>query len=234
METLEDVQEKIKDYNRDQLIDLIMELKSNIDSLEHLLFLKRSEKMNREVYGTPLFDEPEQAIDNKEEQTDEIDDTQVSAHKRKRGSRKPLPKDLPRETIVIDLSDEEKICPIHKTSLVKIGETKKEKLEIIPAKVRVLEELTPAYKCPCCSKDEADKVTIKKSNPIAEIIPKSFASPSLLAYIATAKYQDALPLYRLEKIFTRHGIDLDRTTMARWMISVGKSVQPLVNLMYVI
>ena len=58
------------------------------------------------------------------------------------------------------------------------------------------------------------------------------ATPTLLAYLATAKYQDGLPLYRQEKIFARYGVDLGRTTMARWMVKAGTLVQPLINMMY--
>ncbi|MEO5347103.1 MAG: IS66 family transposase [Magnetococcus sp. YQC-9] len=52
----------------------------------------------------------------------------------------------------------------------------------------------------------------------------------MLAYIATAKYADALPLYRQEGIFQRYGLDLSRTTLANWMIGSGHLVQPLINL----
>jgi transposase len=61
-------------------------------------------------------------------------------------------------------------------------------------------------------------------------IPKSNASAGLLAWIATSKYCDALPLYRQESIFTRFGIDMSRTTMARWMIEIGDIFTPLVEL----
>lgn len=62
-------------------------------------------------------------------------------------------------------------------------------------------------------------------------IPKSLASPSLLAYVAVSKYGDALPLYRQEQILGRLGIDLSRATLASWMVKAGELVQPLVNRM---
>ena len=52
----------------------------------------------------------------------------------------------------------------------------------------------------------------------------------MLAYIAIAKYLDALPLYRLNKIFKRLGIELDRGTLALWMIRCGELIQPLIDL----
>ena len=51
----------------------------------------------------------------------------------------------------------------------------------------------------------------------AQPVPKSLASPGLLACIATAKYADALPLYRQCQQFQRIGVELSRTTLARWM-----------------
>jgi transposase len=49
--------------------------------------------------------------------------------------------------------------------------------------------------------------------------------------VASAKYVDALPLYRQEAIFKRIGIDLHRQTMARWMITIGDKIEPLIKLL---
>jgi transposase len=62
-------------------------------------------------------------------------------------------------------------------------------------------------------------------------IPKSIASPALLAHVCTAKYADALPLYRQEDILKRAGIDLPRATLANWMLKLGELVVPLINLL---
>ncbi|WP_282073344.1 IS66 family transposase, partial [Janibacter hoylei] len=70
------------------------------------------------------------------------------------------------------------------------------------------------------------KTAVLPSQPI----PKSNASPGLLAHIAVAKYQDALPLARQEKIFRRIGVDLPRNTLANWIIRSSELVQPLLNL----
>lgn len=67
----------------------------------------------------------------------------------------------------------------------------------------------------------------KPSDPI----PKSNASPGTLAAIGVYKYADGLPLYRQVEILKRIGIDLDRGTMANWMIKGGVLVQPLINLL---
>ena len=169
----------------------------------------------------------ESSENNEESEEDEV---AVKPHKRKRGKRKPLPQNLERVRQEFDLSDEEKICPDHGTPLVKIGENVTEQLDYIPAKLRVIENVTFTYKCPCCS-EENDSEKIIASLPDQQPIPKSFASPSLLAFLVVAKYQDALPLYRVERQFYRMGIELTRTTMARWMIQLANLCLPLWNLM---
>ena len=63
------------------------------------------------------------------------------------------------------------------------------------------------------------------------ILPKTNASPGLLAHLVTGKYVDSLPLYRQEAVFERHGVRLPRATQAAWMIGLNLPLQPLLNLM---
>jgi transposase len=69
-------------------------------------------------------------------------------------------------------------------------------------------------------------------NKPAQPIEKSIASPGLLAKIATHKYCDALPLYRQVQIFKRFDVELDRTSLANWMMTCSALIQPLINLLY--
>jgi transposase len=55
----------------------------------------------------------------------------------------------------------------------------------------------------------------------AELVPRCLACASTLAYIATCKFCDGLPLYRIEKIYERSGFPLDRGTMSRWLEHIG-------------
>jgi transposase len=146
----------------------------------------------------------------------------VPEHERKRGKRLKLPENLPRKDVIIDI--ENKICPKDGEELKCIGEEISEKLEIIPAKVRVIRTIRKKYACPACD-------FMNEALAPLEMIPKSNASSSVLAYIATTKYVDALPLYRQEAIFKRVGLELSRQTMARWMIQVGDKITTLVTLL---
>lgn len=57
-----------------------------------------------------------------------------------------------------------------------------------------------------------------------EVIPRCMASASTLALIATSKYCDGLPLYRIEQMFERWGFPLDRGTMSRWVEQLGATL----------
>jgi transposase len=86
--------------------------------------------------------------------------------------------------------------------------------------------------CQVASETDSQTARVVIVAPLpAQPIPKSNASPGLLAYIATSKFVDGLPLYRLETMLERIGVDLPRGTMASWMIHISVSIVPLINLL---
>ena len=188
----------------------------------HLAIARRyaasSEKISPDQYL--LFDEAE--TDSEIEWED--DEVIVPAHTRKKGGRKKLPETLPRVEVVHELSVEERICPHDGATLAEIGAVTSEQLDIIPAKIQVIRHIRKQYACKCGQ-------CIKTAALPRQPIPKSMASPGLLAHIAVSKYQDALPLYRQETILRRIGVDIPRVTLANWMIQVGILIQPLINLL---
>lgn len=202
-----------------------------IERLEEQIRLHLLVRFGRrsEAYVNPLqpslFNEVE--VESKDQAGAEqaADELTVSPYTKKRGHRKPLPEFLPRERIEHDLPADEKICSVHGEALVKIGEDISEQLEIVPEQIKVLQHVRPKYKCPCC------EGSIKQTPAPKQPIPGSMASPSLLAFICVSKYQDHLPLYRLENKFERIFVDLPRLTMARWMIRLGELFTPLYNIL---
>jgi transposase len=121
--------------------------------------------------------------------------------------------DTLRETIIHDFSDGEKQCGYCGHELHKMGEDKSEKLEFVPAQIKMVEHIRSKYSCHHCEKTSI-KVVIKQAPLPPSIIPKSFATPSLLNQIITSKYQYALPLYRQESMFKQYGIVPSRQTMS--------------------
>ncbi len=149
---------------------------------------------------------------------------EVPAHTRKKRGRKPLPDTLPRVEVVHEIPEDQRHCPHDGQVLAEINQVVSEQLDIIPAQIRVIRHIRKQYACACGQ-------CIQTAPLPGQPIPKSMASPGLLAHIAVCKYQDALPLYRQEQILQRIGVDIPRATLASWMIRCGQLVQPLINLL---
>lgn len=150
----------------------------------------------------------------------------IPTHERAKRGRKKLSADLPRIEVVHDLPEAEKICATDGTALVRIGEEVAEQLHFKPAEVCVIRTIRPKYACPCC------RLGVHIAPVPVQLLPKSLATPSLLAQITTAKFVDGLPLYRQEAQFHRLGVSLGRATMANWMIQLGGThVVPIINLL---
>ena len=140
--------------------------------------------------------------------------------KRKPVRRKTLPPELPRE----EYRHEPESCQCGQCGkgMVQIGEEVTELLDIVPAKFFVQRHIYPQYACRDCE--------VMEVAPVAPaIIDRGLATPGLLAWVMTAKYVDHLPLYRLEQIADRSGVELARSTMADWVGRVGVALQPLVD-----
>jgi transposase len=169
-----------------------------------------------------LFDEAEADVPAIEDADDAV--ISVPAHPRKKRGRKSLPDTLPRVDVIHELPEFERRCDHDSRLLAEIDEVISEQLDIIPAKIQVIRHIRKKYACSCGQ-------CIKTAPLPAQPIPKSMASPGLLAHIAVSKYQDALPLYRQETILQRIGVELPRATLANWMIQTGTLIQPVINLL---
>jgi transposase len=49
--------------------------------------------------------------------------------------------------------------------------------------------------------------------------------------VLTAKFCDHLPLYRQSEIYAREGVDLDRSTLAKWVGESSSLLAPLVEVL---
>ncbi|MBI3605208.1 MAG: IS66 family transposase [Nitrospirae bacterium] len=196
-----------------------------------MLYGRKSEKNNEAEKNQPgLFNEAEEtvAVSSLEEKPQEIT---VPSHTRKKSGRRPLPDDLPREEVIHDLSEAEKLCPCG-SQLGRIGEEVSEKLDIIPARVRVIKHVRYKYACKSCEGVESEGGAVKIAPLPPQIIPQGIATEGLLAFILISKFGDALPFYRQEKIFERLGVEIGRATMANWAIHAGQRCQPLIKLLW--
>lgn len=201
-------------------------LKERLDAFLRRLFAAKSEA--RSTAQADLFLNEAEALAPagtpvaEEVAADAID---VAGHRRKQRGRKPLDPHLPREIVRHELSESERVCAHDGARLVEIGVEISEQLDIVPQQVRVIQHQRVKYACPCC--DEGIRVT---PAPL-RLIPKGLLTESALAWVVTAKYQDALPLYRQAALLGRFGGDLSRNTLAASIVRVGDAVQPVINLL---
>lgn len=203
-------------------------LQEQVRLLKDLLYGRKTEKSRVDNTEQPLlFDEAEETEALEQLVTEK--EITIPAYTRKPG-RKALPKDLPQEEIIHDLSEEEKKCGCG-NELSRIGEEVSEKLDIIPAKVKVIRHIRYKYACRYCEGVDSEESAVKTAKLPAQIIPQGIATPGLLSHILISKFVDALPFYRQEKQFVRIGVELSRATMSNWAIQVGKRCGPLILLL---
>ncbi len=188
-------------------------------------FLPQSEKFPAQGC---LFNEAESLIDN--EQLDDKPEMETVTYTRKRG-RKPINPDLPREVIEYDLSEGEKTCPCCQGELHRIGVETSEQLDIIPKQVKVLRHERKKYACRRCENHGEGSKIITATMP-RHPLPGSIATAGTLATVAVSKYADGLPLYRIEKELARVGVDIQRTTLASWMIKTAALLSPIYQAMH--
>lgn len=185
-------------------------LEALVASFKKALFGAKSEKIDPAQYELELED-IETAIAQVEAEIDADERTApVRPPKPRQTNRGSLPKHLERVEVVIapDLS-----CACGAERHV-IGEDVSERLDIIPAQFRVIVTRRPKYACRSCEGG------ITQAPAPAHIIAGGMPTEATLAHVLVSKYADHLPLYRQAQIYSRQGIDLDRSTLAAW---VGKS-----------
>lgn len=127
------------------------------------------------------------------------------AKKRKSGGRRPPPQNLPVETTLIDLPEDQK------AGLVKIREEITIEHEYQQSRFFLHKIIRPVYA------DPAKVLAPRVAELPPRVIPQSGVGPGLLAHLLVSKYVDHLPLNRLQQIAARSGLDLPRQKQCRWV-----------------
>jgi transposase len=183
---------------------------------KRILFSHKSEAFTPEQRD--LFQETWEA--DLEAMTDEAEQLREPADRprRKPAGRKALPPELPR----VEHRHEPESCTCGQCgqALVKIGEDVSEQLDVEPARFFVHRHIRPQYACRACE-------TVTAAPVPAAVIDGGLAAPGLHAWVLIQKYQDHLPLYRIEQISERHGVAIARSTLAEWVGRIGVALQPL-------
>jgi transposase len=199
----------------------IESLKLLVLKLKRMHFGPRSEKLSADIEQLELRLEDLEANQSAAEPlppqpaTVTINDTAV-----RKPARRPLPAELPRETETIAPTHD--ACPDCGGKLRQLGEDVSETLEYVPARFKVIRTVRPKLSCACCSR------IVQEPAPHRPI-ERGLAGPGLLAHVLVSKYADHLPLYRQSEMYSREGIELDRSTLADWVGGASRTLRPLVD-----
>jgi transposase len=211
--------------SKEDLLKIVAQQAKQIQFLEEKIlayqlrqFADKSEKMNQNQAS--LFDEAELTKSEEKNLAQEEEITVASYTRQNKVGRKALPAELLRVPRIYDLAQEEKVCACG-CELTHIKDEKSEQLEIIPAKIYVIEHIRKKYACKRC------QTTIKLAP-----IPRSIAASGLLSHVLVSKFQDHLPLHRQETILKRIGVDIPRATLSLWVIKCAELLLPLLKLMH--
>lgn len=182
---------------RDGEIDRLQQI---IRQLQRAQFGRRSERLDPDQLALALED-LEGDVARIRESRVPVPDTAIRR-------RQALPDHLPRTNVLIDIAGDG--CPGCGGQLHAFGESVSEMLDWVPAQLRVLRISRPKYACRACG-------SVAQAAAPERVIAGGLPTPALLAQVLVSKYCDHTPLYRQAQIFARHGVDLDRSTLAGWI-----------------
>ena len=196
-------------------------LRHQLDLLCQRLFGKKSERVNPDqlrLAFAQLANEAGAVSDPVEMDSGERPGR--DRHRHRPTGRRPLPAHLPRHRVEIDVAAADKICACGHAK-ARIGEAVSEKLDYVPASLRVIETARLKYACPHCHEG-----VVEAAAP-PQAVEKSLAGAGLLAHVVVAKYVDHLPLYRLSRILLRERVDVARATLCGWVADVATALTPI-------
>lgn len=182
-----------------------------VGQLRHEKFGARSEKLHPDQHHLPLEDVEiaQGVLDAAQEKAERIikgrSDSRSGAPQRNRGR---LPAHLPRVEQIIE--PKSKLCPCGCGEMAKIGEDISERLDLIPAQLRVLVTRRPKYACRRCAG------AVVQAHAPERVVPGGLPTQALIAQVIVAKFGDHLPFYRQAEIYGRQGVQLDRATLGNW------------------
>jgi len=109
--------------------------------------------------------------------------------------------------------------------MVRIGEDRSERLDITPVRFRVLVTVRPRYACP------TGRAGVVQQKAPPAVIEGGLPTEATIAHVLVSKYSEHLPLYREARVTARHGISIDRSTLADWVGRAAFHLAPVVDRM---
>lgn len=218
----------------EQLVVDLAQARQTIEKLQQLQFGRKSEKLDP-LQQTLAFEGLSSTVAPAQQEAGEgqatTDDSvnqqdEQGASSRKRGhGRRRIPETIKRLTLEYGLPPEQRTCSCGQLC-ERIGEETSEQLDWVPSSLIVLQHVRIKYACQACEGRVA-------TAPVPDqVIEKGLPGSGLLAHVLTSKYSDHLPLYRLERIFERHGFAIARSTMCGWIDLCSDLLAPIVARMW--
>src|SRR3954468_7414693 len=194
-------------------------LRQIIKALQRHRFGRRAESLPEDqlLLGLEEAEQVEAAGHAQAEESAPAETTARSAQRRV--NRGALPTHLPRVESIVDVAST--ICPCCSGPLHCIGEDVSERLDIVPAQVRVVVIRRPKYACRAC-----EDGVVQAPAP-ARLIEGGLPTDGTVAQVLVSKYADHLPLYRQAQIYARQGLTLDRSTLADWVGRAAFHLRPV-------
>lgn len=193
------------------------------EPLDHIVSVLRLAQFGRRSERISVAPEDVETRQGLEDAAAEKAEALVRAEgtKARRANRDHLPPHLPREEIVI--VPEPEACPCCGGELHAIGEDVSERLDKIPARLRVIVTRRLKYACRSCTDG------IVQAPAPNRLIEGGLPTEALVDDVVVAKYPDHLPLYRQAQILVREGVEIDRSTLAHWVGFAAHKLEPLHN-----
>lgn len=216
-----------KDAFITELKELIEKLESQVQDYRRTKFGPKSEKLDPaqmelalEDLETAIAETQAQIALVEEKIAASVPDPEKSVPRKKRKAR-ALPQNLPRVERVIE--PDSIACPCGCGNMVRIGEDRTERLDLIPACYQVIVTIRPKYACP------KGRTGVVQARAPAHLLEGSWPTEALLAQIAVSKHSEHMPLNRQALVMARHGVPIDRSVLADWMGRTGAVIAPVVD-----
>ena len=225
-------EEQLNSLDRETLIRLFLSQQEQLENIDHTLrlvleqmadlkrhrFARSTEKHEiedqisfMEVDGKIVFFNEAEAVAAEENALEEPEGVSRTKPKKKQGKREEDLAGLPVVVVEHSMTDGELEDKFGKDGWKQLPDEVYRRYSFTPAKVEVEEHHVKVY---------AGKKTVEivKAEHPECLLRGSLVSPSLEAAVMSAKYVNAVPLYRQEQEFERYGLHISRQNMANWTI----------------
>jgi transposase len=201
---------------RDELLRRVERMRQIIRQFQRAQFGRHSERLDPDQLQLAL---EEREIASAHRQAAAEKQARAPRPRTGPGKRKSLPAHLPRIEVVIE--PETTSCPCCGGAMHVIGEEKAERLDVIPARHRILVTRRPKYGCRGCA-----GAVVQAPAP-ERLIRSGLPTEALVAHVLVSKYAWHLPLYRQAQILLAQGIEIERSVLAFWVGYAAAELMPL-------